>query len=105
MLERKIEEYLTRQTIKLGGKSYKFSSPSNKAVPDRICIFPYGVLAFVECKATGKKPTPLQYKVHKYLRNLGQVVIVLDSKEQVDLFIENIKVELQKRKERWQNAK
>ena len=68
MLERDVEKYLVRQVKSLGGKAYKFSSPSNKAVPDRICCFPGNRIKFVELKASGKVPTPLQYKVHKDLR-------------------------------------
>jgi len=76
---------------KLGGKAYKFSSPSNRAVPDRICCFPRGQIVFVECKAPGKKPTPLQFKVLRFLNSLGHNVAVIDSKEKVDLLIKMVK--------------
>ena len=83
MLERDIEKYLVRKIAQLGGKAYKFSSPNNRAVPDRLCVVPKDMF-FVELKAPGKVPTPLQFKVHKYLRELGQKVFVIDSKEGVD---------------------
>jgi hypothetical protein len=98
LLERDIEQHLVKAIAKLGGKAYKWSSPSNRAVPDRICFLPNGGLVFIECKATGKKPTPLQAKVINYLRSLGQKVLIIDSKEQVDILY-NIT------KEEFKNAK
>lgn len=91
MREGKIEEYLVYKVAKLGGKAYKWSSPSNRAVPDRICLFPVRLFYLVECKATGEEPTPLQHKVHKFLRKLGFEVLVIDSKPLVDEFIQMVK--------------
>ena len=91
MLERTIEKYLVYKVAVAGGKAYKWSSPSNKAVPDRICYFSENLIYLVECKATGGTPTPLQYKVHKFLRKLEVEVLVIDSKELVDEFIEMVK--------------
>ena len=88
MLERDIEKYLVRRVAQLGGKAYKFSSPSNRSVPDRLCCLPQGRVKFVECKATDKKPTPLQAKTITYLRSLSNDVFVVDSKENVDILIE-----------------
>ena len=87
MLERNIEEYLVRKVASIGGKAYKFSSPSNRSVPDRLCCLPNGKVRFVECKATGKEPSPLQAKVITFLRTLGNEVFVVDSKEKVDILI------------------
>lgn len=88
MLERDIEQYLVRQVAKIGGKAYKFSSPANRSVPDRLCCLPQGLTKLVECKATGKKPTPLQKKVIEFLRSLGHEVFIVDTKEKVDILIE-----------------
>jgi len=87
MLERDVEGYLVKQVAKLGGKAYKFSSPSNRSIPDRICCLPRGLTKYVECKAPWKEPTPLQAKVIKYLRSLGHEVFVVDTKEKVDILI------------------
>lgn len=46
---------------------YKFVSPGQSGVPDRILVFPNGVVAFVELKAPGEKPRELQ---HYHLRKL-----------------------------------
>ena len=40
MLEKEIEKILVTEVKKLGGKAYKFVSPGNSGVPDRIVIFP-----------------------------------------------------------------
>ena len=87
MREKVIEKYLCQEVKKLGGKAYKFSSLNNNAVPDRLCLFPFGIIVFVECKAPGQLPTPLQYKCHRELNGLGQLVAVIDTKEKVDEFI------------------
>ena len=104
--EKVIETHLVDEVAGLYGKAYKWSSPGNKSVPDRICVFPYGIIAFVEVKASDKTvdPKSLQQKVIKFLRNLGQVVLVINSKEQVDTFIEVTKTEIQRRKGVRKNA-
>jgi hypothetical protein len=94
MLEQNIEQYLVRRVDSMGGKAYKFTSPSSRSVPDRLCCLPYGKVKFVECKAPDKKPTPLQAKVIEKLRALGNEVFVVDSKEKVDILINNWKEEL-----------
>ena len=101
--ERDIENYLVRQVDKVGGKAYKFSSPGNRAVPDRICLFPFGKVIFVELKAPGKTPTPLQYKIHNYMRELSHTVLVIDSKELVNLFVESVRVAIQEKRKEVRN--
>jgi hypothetical protein len=87
MRERDIEIYLRDQVKKAGGKAYKFESPGNDGVPDRIVIFPENKIYFVELKAPGKKPRPLQLKQMRILEAFGCTVKVIDSKESVDEFI------------------
>lgn len=94
MLEHDIESHLVKKVALLGGKAYKWSSPSNRSVPDRICCLPKGKIKLVECKAPGKEPTPLQWKVIKYLRSLGHEVLVVDTKEKVDILIKIWREEL-----------
>jgi hypothetical protein len=90
MRENVIETYLRKRVQALGGKAYKWSSPGNRGVPDRLCFFPGAKAYIVECKAPGKKPTPLQAKVIHDLRQRGFIVLVLDSKELVDMFIQMV---------------
>ena len=51
MLERELEKIFVAEMKKLGGYAYKFVSPGNDGVPDRIAIFPDGRLVFAELKA------------------------------------------------------
>lgn len=81
MLERQIEVAMIKAVEAVGGVAYKWVSPSRPGVPDRIVFLPDGRIVFVELKAPGKKPTPLQAKVHAALRALGQRVEVIDSLE------------------------
>lgn len=84
MLEKDIESYLVKRVRANGGEAYKFSSPARRGVPDRIVILPTGRVVFVELKAPGKTATKLQEKEHARLSNLGQEVLVIDSKEACD---------------------
>lgn len=85
--EKAIEEYLRDQVKSKGGKAYKFVSPGNAGVPDRIIVLPGVDVFFVEMKAPGKKPTKLQNKKIAELRALGKDVFVAGSKEAVDIVL------------------
>lgn len=87
MREKVVEDYLRDRVKALGGKAYKFVSPGNSGVPDRIVLLPGGRVEFVELKAQGKKPTPLQEAQHRKIQKLGHRVFVIDNKSQVDEFI------------------
>lgn len=50
MLEKDIENWLNHQIENLGGLAFKFVSPGNPGVPDRIYILPDGKVWFVELK-------------------------------------------------------
>jgi hypothetical protein len=87
--ERDIENYLRDQVKKAGGIAYKFESPGNAGVPDRLVVFPGGRVSFVELKAPGRKPTALQMKQQNKIDKLGCDVLVIDSKEGVNTFIQD----------------
>lgn len=78
MRESQLEQKLVSHITKLGGIAYKFSSPNRRSVPDRLCVMPNGRAFFVELKAQGKAPTPLQRHEHELLRSLGHTVLVID---------------------------
>ena len=78
MLEKTVEHKLVLAVRMLGGQCLKFVSPGMSGVPDRIVLLPGGKAAFVELKAPGKKPRPLQEYRHDQLRALGFRVYVLD---------------------------
>jgi hypothetical protein len=87
MLERDVENYLRDEIKRIGGVAYKFVSPGNDGVPDRLVCLPGGRIIFVELKAPGKTPTPLQVRQMDRLQDLGFIVLVLASVEAVDEFI------------------
>lgn len=91
MREKDIEKYLRDQVRSIGGKAYKFVSPGNDGVPDRLVCLPGGRVIFVELKAPGAAPRPLQIHQMGILKSLGFQVEVIDSKEQVDCFVEKVK--------------
>jgi tryptophanase len=88
MRESTIEAYLRDRVKELGGKAYKFVSPGNDGVPDRLVCLPGGHAVFVELKAPAKKPTKLQELQQKRLEKMGFLVFTLDSKVAVDQFIQ-----------------
>ena len=90
MRESAIERRLVTEAIKRGGFAPKFVSPGLDGVPDRLLILPGGKLAFVEVKAPGKKPRPLQRRRMEQLTALGFRVFVLDSKEQIGEILDEV---------------
>lgn len=84
MLEKDIEKYLRDEIKAIGGRAFKFVSPGNAGVPDRLITLPGGLVAFAELKAPGKKTTELQAKQIKRLQSLGFKALVVDSKSGVD---------------------
>lgn len=90
MLERKIEERLVRYCKKKGVLCYKFNSPSRAGVPDRILIFPGGKVIFLELKATGAKPTPLQSRELKVIAHQGADAYWADSVEKWKAIVDNL---------------
>lgn len=89
MIEKQIERYLVHQIGLLNGLCFKFVSPSNAGVPDRLCLI-YGYAFFVETKAPGEKPRELQKAVAKQIRKRGTKVYCMSSKEQVDDLIRSL---------------
>ena len=90
MLEKTIEKKLIVEVKKRGGICPKWVSPGFDGVPDRIVLLPGRKFAFVEVKAPGEEPRPLQLARHRLLRRLGFKVFVLDSEDQIDKIIDEI---------------
>lgn len=90
MREKEIEKKLTQAVKRMGGICPKFVSPGFDGMPDRIVLLPKGHMAFVEVKAPGKKPRPLQLSRHRLLRRLGFPVYVLDAEEQIGGILDEI---------------
>ncbi|WP_049041155.1 VRR-NUC domain-containing protein [Clostridium sporogenes] len=91
MEESRVEKRLKKEIEKLGGKALKFVSPGVSGVPDRIVLLPQGRIIFIELKALGKKPRPIQKYRIKELKALGFRVEIIDSIEGINNIIEEIK--------------
>ena len=90
MLEKEVEKFLVREVKKLGGISFKFISPGNAGVPDRIVILPNGRVVFAELKTDKGKLTKLQEVQIKKISDLGADARVLRGIEGVREFINEI---------------
>ena len=72
MKEREVEKMLVDGIRKLGGRAFKWVSPGNDGVPDRIVVLPGLPAIFVELKTITGRLTSLQrgcymmFKPHGY---------------------------------------
>lgn len=90
MREKTIEKKLSEAVKARGGLAPKFTSPGCAGMPDRLVLLPDGHMAFVEVKAPGKNPRPLQEARHRMLRRLGFRVYVLDDASQIGGILDEI---------------
>lgn len=90
MSERQIEAKLIKAVKAQGGICPKWVSPGFDGVPDRIVLLPMGRIGFVEVKASGKKPRPLQSARHRLLERLGFRVFILDSADGIQQILNEI---------------
>ena len=88
MREKQIEQRLVKAVKAQNGMCPKLVSPGTDGMPDRMVLLPDGKLSFVEVKAPGEKPCPLQIRRHEQLRQLGFRVAVLDDPEQIPSILE-----------------
>ena len=90
MREKAIEQKLVKAVRARGGIAPKFVSPGFSGVPDRLILLPDGKCGFVEVKAPGGEPRPLQESRIRLLRRLGFKVYVLDGAEQIGGILDEI---------------
>lgn len=76
-VEKDVEEKWCAAAKRYKWSAYKFSSPGNSSVPDRMFIR-NGFVFFIEFKRPGKKPTANQLEEHKLMREKGMIVLVID---------------------------
>ena len=79
-----------RRVKDIGGVAYKFVSPSNRGVADRLVVLPQGVVWFVEVKKEGGRLSTLQNIFIAEMQRLQQNVRVVWSKEDVDDLIKEM---------------
>lgn len=91
MREKIIEQHLVKAVKSSGGIAPKLVCPGFDGMPDRLVLLPGGKIGFVEVKAPGKEPRPLQVARHGLLRRLGFKVYVLDAPEQIGGILDEIR--------------
>ena len=89
--EKKLEQKLVKAVRDIGGLALKFVSPGCDGVPDRLILIAYGKVAFVEVKAKGKKPRPIQIRRINQIKNLGFLVFILDDEKDIPSIIQQVK--------------
>ena len=90
MLEKEIERYFVKKAKQRKCLCYKFVSPGNAGVPDRIIITPWGETVYVELKTPTTDLRPLQRSVHERIRHQNAMVFTLHDRDEVDQFFEVI---------------
>ena len=89
MRERLIEKHLTSKCKAHGILCYKFVSPGQRNVPDRILI-KGGKVVFLELKATGKKPSEAQWREITRIQEAGGMALTADSTTHIDWIIQTV---------------
>jgi len=90
MRESQIESRLVRMVRDRGGLCYKFVSPGNPGVPDRIVITPAGRTVYVELKTEVGRLAAIQKWQHEEMRKRGADVRTLKGLDQVKAFVEEV---------------
>ncbi len=88
MLEKSVEKFIRDGVKRLGGVAYKFTSPGNVGVPDRLILFPGGRIVFVEVKAEGGKLSVMQERQIRRIRSLGFPVAVVEGISEAKIFLD-----------------
>lgn len=87
MREAEIERYFVWAVERIGGKTWKFTSPGRRGVADRIACLPNGDTWFVELKTLGGKFSALQQIFAMDMIRLNQRYVCLSTIEEVDTFM------------------
>ena len=93
MLEKEIEAWLNKKIKELGGLSFKFVSPNNPGVPDRIYIFPGGRVYFVELKTEIGQMSNIQKWQRKRFEDMGCRFYLVKGMEQAREFVKQLRQE------------
>lgn len=90
MKESTIEARLVKLVKERGGLCYKFVSPGNPGVPDRIVITPDGRTIYVELKTEVGRLANIQKWQHGEMRKRGADVRTLMGLQQVKDFVAEV---------------
>lgn len=91
MQEKYIEQTFKKAVEQHGGLCLKIDATHLAGIPDRLVLLPGGTHAFVETKAPGKKPRPIQQRRHDQLRAIGHRVYTLDNTNNIESLIHEIR--------------
>lgn len=82
MTEKALEKAFVRKVQEHGGITYKFVSPGNAGVPDRIVIAPDGWVWFVELKTeTGRLSKMQEYQIGRMLKQNCDVLVLYGKRD------------------------
>jgi hypothetical protein len=87
MLEKEIEKYFVWAVERAGGKTYKFRSPQQRGVADRIACLKDGSTWFVELKTKGGRLSELQKLFSADMWKFKQNYACLWTKDQIDEWV------------------
>lgn len=90
MREAGLEQRLRREIEKRGGLARKLVTPGAAGAQDRLILMPGGRVWFVELKAPGRCPRPLQLHRAEELRRLGFEVRVISSFAELERFLAEV---------------
>ena len=90
MRESQIERFLVRKVKEHGGLCYKFVSPGNPGVPDRIIITPEGKTIYVELKTNTGRLAKVQKWQRSEMEKRGADVRVLYGLDAVKDFLREV---------------
>jgi hypothetical protein len=88
--ESAVENHFVWAVERIGGKTWKFTSPGRKGVADRIACLPDGSTWFVELKTKGGRLSALQKMFMSDMTLLNQSYMCLWTTEQIDEFIKTL---------------
>ena len=90
MLEKETERRMCELIKKRGGLTYKFTSPNNPGVPDRIVITPKGGVWFVELKTEKGRLRKMQEWQKSELEKHGANVRAIQGWDAAREFVEEV---------------
>lgn len=88
-MESDVEKILVLRVKRNHGMIFKFNSPGNAGVPDRLVLH-NGKCYFIELKDKGRHPRALQRYVFQQIEDQGFPVIVIDNKADAIRFADSL---------------
>lgn len=85
--EETLRQYFLHYVRANGGRVYKLSAAGRRGKPDELVLLPWRRPLLVELKKRGKQPEAHQTREFARLGKIGHQVIVIDQKEQCELYL------------------